>query len=313
MSVERKEPTLSGFSAAQDDSVVSPEAGRPASKSEPSVREPSVRERESHSKGRSSGATSAGPVRESRTVEPKAATGSKAQRPRPAPVSSQQPKSGSGLTALALVLALGGLGLAGYAQWQLMQTQQQLLAADQRIAGLEQKLTLTDDEATQSVTALQANLKEARDSLELAHGEIRKLWDTRNVNRKGIADNEAALAEVKKTANSASGAAKSAASAAAEAKKLAQAQEGNWKTLRSDVALQTEQLSMVTDQADGQQKRLRELVDKANQLDSQMKQLQGDLAKRVKSNEEAIQAIDAYRRSVNRDILDIKRQLNPNS
>ena len=266
MSNERKEPTLTGMAPAADDNV-------------------------------NSGAQTATGRGEAprRSAAP--------QRKRPTPVSAVQAKP-SPLVPLALILALTGLGLAGFSYWQLLKAQQQVSSAEGRLLDLEKRLTLSDDESTQSVSVLQANVREARDELKLAHSEIRKLWDTRNVNRKAISDNKKQLATVAKNA-------KSAAQNASDAKAQANSQSKELATLGSDLALQTEQLSIVSDLADSQQKRLRELVDKANRADTQLKQLKIDLAKRVKSNEEAIEAIDNYRRSVNRDILEIKRQLNP--
>lgn len=226
-----------------------------------------------------------------------------AQRKRPTPVSAVQAKS-SPLVPLALILALTGLGLAGFSYWQLLKAQQQVSSAETRILGLEQRLTLSDDESSQSVTVLQSNLRSARDELKVAQSEIRKLWDTRNVNKKAINDNKKQVASVAKSV-------KSATKQAGDAKAIAQSQSNSISRLDSDVALQTEQLSMVSDLSDSQQKRLRELIDKARQADRQLTQIKTDLSKRVKTNEEAIEAIDNYRRSVNRDILEIKRKLKP--
>jgi len=225
------------------------------------------------------------------------------QRKRPAPVSAVQAKP-SPLVPLALILALTGLGLAGFSYWQLLKAQQQVSSAETRILGLEQRLTLSDDESSQSVTVLQSNLRSARDELKVAQTEIRKLWDTRNVNKKAITDNKKQVASVAKNV-------KTAAKQASDAKAIAQSQSKSISRIDSDVALQTEQLSMVSDLSDSQQKRLRELIDKASQADRQLTQIKTDLTKRVKTNEEAIEAIDNYRRSVNRDILEIKRKLKP--
>lgn len=275
MSIERKEPTLSGGAPSTGDDGLS--------------------------RGGNEAPTGANTTN-------KAAASNKAttpQRKRPTPVSAMQAKS-SPLVPLALILSLTGLGLAGFSYWQLLKAQQQVSSAELRIVSLEQRLTLSDDESTQSVTVLQSNLRSARDELKVAQSEIRKLWDTRNVNKKAIAANKQQVASVAKGV-------KTAAKQASDAHSLAKSQSESLGRLSSDIALQTEQLSMVSDLSDGQQKRLRELVDKANRADSQLIEIRSNLTKRVKTNEEAIAAIDNYRRSVNRDILDIKRQLNPSS
>ncbi|MGH1373201.1 MAG: hypothetical protein ACRBBW_14265 [Cellvibrionaceae bacterium] len=227
------------------------------------------------------------------------------QRKRPTPVSAVQAKS-SPLVPLALILALTGLGLAGFSYWQLLMAQQQVSSAEARILGLEKRLTLSDDESSQSVTVLQSRLRSAGDELKVAQSEIRKLWDTRNVNKKAISDNKKQLASVVKSS-------KGGAQKAAEALALAQSQSKELSKLSGDVAFQTEQLTIATDLSDSQQKRLRELTDRVAKADSQLKQLKSDLSKRVKTNEEAIEAIDNYRRSVNRDILEIKRKLAPST
>ncbi|NHN38078.1 hypothetical protein G8764_12280 [Pseudomaricurvus alcaniphilus] len=226
------------------------------------------------------------------------------QKARPAPVSGAPVAKSSPLVPLALLLALTGLGLAGFTYLQLSKSQQQVSLAEKRIAHLESRLQLSDSESTQSVAALQANLREAKESLELAHVEIRKLWDTRNVNKKAIADNSEQLESVAKTA-------KAASTAALAAQKQVQEQMQNWKALSSEVSLQVEQLRVISDLSQNQQKRLRELVDSSTRLESQFASLKSDVLGRLKTNEEAIQSIDNYRRIVNRDILQIKEQLSP--
>ncbi len=272
MSIERKEPTLSGGAPSAGDDGLS-RGGNDSSNN----------------------ANTAKKAAASKATAP--------QRKRPTPVSAMQAKS-SPLVPLALILSLTGLGLAGFSYWQLLKAQQQVSSAELRIVSLEQRLTLSDDESSQSVTVLQSNLRSARDELKVAQSEIRKLWDTRNVNKKAIAANKKEVAGVVKSV-------KAAAKQAVDAQTLAKSQSENLGRLSSDIALQTEQLSMVSDLSDNQQKRLRELIDKANRADSQLTEIRSSLTKRVKTNEEAIAAIDNYRRSVNRDILEIKRQLNP--
>ena len=227
-----------------------------------------------------------------------------ATRKRPSATSSVPVIKSSPLLPFAFLLAVTGLGLAGFTYWQLLMAQQQVSVAEKRLAILEDKLALSDDESTQSLATLQANLKESRESLELAHNEIRKLWDTRNVNKKAIADNDSKLDELTKTVKSASG-------AAAAAQKLAQEQLQNWKALSAEVSAQVEQIRVVSDLTENQQKRVRELVDSANKLESQLGVFRTDMLTRVKNNEEAIQSMDNYRRIVNRDLLQIKEQLTP--
>ena len=59
---------------------------------------------------------------------------------------------------------------------------------------------------------------------------------------------------------------------------------------------------------EAQGRRLQNLVEELDQLEASLGRVSG-LADRVSTNEEAIEAIDSYRRSINRDILAIKEQL----
>lgn len=275
MTVERKEPSLSGLGSTRDEPEVSTPRNTSSTASTRKATPP--------------------PKEDYRDESP--------ARYRPAPVATPAATTRSPLVPFALILALIGLGLAGFAYWQLVQVQQQASAAEQRLSELEQRLALSDDESTQSVSTLQANLRETRQQLDAANLEIRKLWDARNANRTAIGENKTQIAAAAKAAQSAS-------SAAAEAKKLAQTQDANVKALTNSVALQTEQAGVLNDAFNVQKKQVREAVDKANAVDTQLKQLQNDLGRRVKRNEDAIEAIDAYRVTVNRDILELKRRLN---
>ena len=227
----------------------------------------------------------------------KKAPNKKSARPA-APVKAKS----SPVALFALLLALVGLGGAGYLGWQLQLAQTNLVTTEARLESLERQLNLTDSEASQSVTVLQASLKKTREDLEVANSEIRKLWDTRNVNRKAIAANKSGVEAAKKKADKSTVTANSALT-------MAQSQEQNWKALSGDMVLQSEQITVVTDLAEGQQSQIRELTDVSNRVSSQLVGLQSDLAKRVAANEEAIASTDAFRRAALNDIQDLKRRL----
>jgi len=78
-------------------------------------------------------------------------------------------KSGVTLAVLACLVAVASAGFAAYLSVQTDVLNNRLVMSEQKVSVLEQKLTLSDDEGSQSVSALQASLKEA-------HSEIRKLW-----------------------------------------------------------------------------------------------------------------------------------------
>ena len=102
---------------------------------------------------------------------------------------STPPKSSSPVAAFALLLVVVSLAASGFIYSQLQESQVALAVAAAKIYKLEQQLSLSDDESTQSVASLQAVMKKQQVELTSANSEIRKLWDTRNVNKKAIAVN----------------------------------------------------------------------------------------------------------------------------
>ncbi len=228
----------------------------------------------------------------------KAAAGSKA---RAESRSSTRAARSSGPSSVALsfslLLALAALAGSGLLAWQLQQAKGQLVAAAERITVLEQKLDLAGDESTQSVTAIRAKLK-------WADAEIRKLWGVSyDTNRKSISSNKATITKLNKQLSAAS-------KAASSAKKLASGHQGQLDKLKQQVSSGADSLSQLSSRASEQQQSLQQAVDKVNQANRQLALLKSDLAARVASNEEAIEAIDAYRRNINRDLLQLQQRLN---
>src|SRR5690606_36879218 len=78
----------------------------------------------------------------------------------------------------------------GYLAWELVQSQESLAEARQRIAGLETRLNIDSDESSQTLDQIQ-------DKLEWADSEIRKLWGVaQDTNRKRIVANEDNIANI---------------------------------------------------------------------------------------------------------------------
>ena len=217
-------------------------------------------------------------------------------RPRSNPNAAAPPpvrRARSPLAPFALLLALTGLGLAGFLYWQVQGLQQALGQADSRIQELESRLELSDDESSQSVTAIRAKLK-------WADSEIRKLWGvSHDRNRKAIAENKQQLQAVEKTVKG----------SVAETGKLLQQSTAVVTDLQAQSEVQRELMDGVVDDINAQRQQLQAMADLANRLDQQLGRLQTDMNRRVKSNEEAIEAIDAYRRNINRDLLQLKQQV----
>ena len=218
------------------------------------------------------------------------------------PVSEDQPKPvGGGIVArLALLVAIAATSGSGYLAWKLQQTEVLLLSADTRLHALESRLDFSTEESSQSVDAIGAKLKWADE-------EIRKLWGvsydtnrkTIKANGKTIKTNSSQLAKIEKQA-------KAAAKASKSAKKMADThklQLASLKKLTSDGSVSIEE---ALKNLDVQRIRLQDTVDKANKANTDLARLRNDLSARVTNNEEAIEAIDAYRLRINRELGEIK-------
>jgi len=230
---------------------------------------------------------------------------------RAAPISNNEPVSparviakSSPLLPFALMLALTGLGLAGFVYSELLKNQAASAVAEQRIQELEGRLSLSDDESSQSVAALGAKLK-------WADSEIRKLWGVaHDRNRKAIDGNKKALASVKSSLSAVKKEQKGVSASTAKVTASLDANKRSLKQLGQDLGQLGEQLAMVEGTSVEQQAQMRDLVDKANSLDLQVKKLKGSLLDRVNANAEAVASMDAYRRSTNRELLQIQQRLN---
>lgn len=198
---------------------------------------------------------------------------------------------GNGLVIFALILAVAGLGGSGFLAWKFFEAEQTLVQYQGRIANLEERLDITYDESSESVDAIQ-------EKLEWADSEIRKLWGVAyDTNRKNIASNteqlnklQQDLASARKTAGS------------------TQSTVGELRSTLSEVQGEVASLQSAVGSVEEQRKRLQNLEEKLDQVNDQLARVT-DLPGRVETNEDAIAAIDSYRRSINRDILAIKEQL----
>ncbi len=205
---------------------------------------------------------------------------------------------GNGLAITALILALVGVAGSGFLGWKWMESEKDLSQANDRLETLEKRIAITSSESSEYVDQIQ-------EKLEWADSEIRKLWGVaHDTNRKNIAANTEAvkslrsqLASVKNTASSADQAVGQLRSALDETQSQV-----------SSVNETIEELRQAAGSLEEQSTRLQNLAEEVDQIESRLGQLSG-LADRVQTNEEAINAIDAYRRSINRDILAIKEQL----
>ncbi len=221
--------------------------------------------------------------------------------PRARPVSpAPAPKASGSLGTLALVVAIAALGGSGFLAWKLQQSQQNLVAAEGRILELEKRLELSDDESSQSVTAIRAKLK-------WADSEIRKLWGVSyDTNRKGIKANKDKLASLDKSLGQLKTSAANAGKKADSASKQAASQQSAIDSIRASAKDNVARIAKIEGAVNSQRQQLQTAVDAANRAS----RLSTDLIVRVQANEEAIEAIDAYRRNINRDLLQLQQRLN---
>jgi uncharacterized protein HemX len=218
-------------------------------------------------------------------------------RPAAAPKGQVAPAAvSSSLPAIALVIALVAAAGAGFLGWQLLQAQATLVSAEARILGLEQQLSLTSEESSASVVGLQATVKKL-------DGDLRKFALTTEDQRKAIA---ASLEKINGLVRDTAQIRKDAVDA------------------KSGLAAIKPELSATKTQIDAVVKKIDNYSDTLGQQGISVQQLREDvsrfkleladvdaLARRTKVNEDAIAAIDDFRRSTNRELLQIRQQLAP--
>ena len=216
-------------------------------------------------------------------------------RRRPATAARRRGDDGGGrMIGFTLVLAVlaAGLAAAGWFianQHQLLtEEQRQVADARTRIEALEDRLRMTDQviSETDAETGEQINLWES---------EIRKLWAISNErNKTWIQDNQRLLQSQKTTIQALQSTNQSLKSSVARHEKaLGQQQE---------VA---DQLASIELQLQRMLRGQRELVDKVNAAAQTVARMNSD----VKEHEQAIAAIDSYRRQFNTRLVDIEQRL----
>lgn len=202
------------------------------------------------------------------------------------------PSQGSGpLPAIALVVALVGVAGAGFLGWKLTEAQAALMQSNARITQLENQLNVTSTESTASVGSLQVKLI----SID---NEVKKLWE---VSRKTTSDITEKFNGVSKSID-------------ANKKDIADV-KGDVHSLKQDTLAQKAGLDETIPRLDAQEKaladqrkRIQDVASSVTAMLGQVKSAEG-LAARITSAEEAIDAIDDNRRTINRDIAQMKQQM----
>lgn len=221
---------------------------------------------------------------------------------------SPEPKAdGSGVKSIGLIwkflvlILICGLGGLGYF---FVEQTERLSLLQGRFDELEAKIVSTDESLNESGTALAVKLKDQGETLDKHWSEIKKLWGvSHDRNRKKIEVQEKTLAAQSKTVKnlqaSMSARKKEITALTGKVDKASQSME---TVVNSSLATKLEMNDLV-----GQSQQIN---DQVNNLEKSVESLKQNLSTRVAGNEEAINAIDAYRLQVNRDIQLLKQQLN---
>lgn len=205
---------------------------------------------------------------------------------------AQERSAGSGpLPAIALVVALLGVAAAVFLGLKLTEAQAALMKADGRISQLENQLNVTSTESTATVGSLQVKLI-------ALDGEVKKLWE---VSRKTQADTSDKFNGVGKSLD-------------ANKKEIADVRNSDG-SLKQEVLAQKAGLDEAAARLEAQEKalveqkkRVQDVAASVTAALNQVKSAEG-LAARITSAEEAIDAIDDNRRTINRDLAQIKQTM----
>lgn len=281
--------------------------------------------------------------------------------------------SGSWFTTSILVLltaACSGLGYLGFGlQQTIIQQQQTVSNAAERISELEQMLNVASDSATQTGQTLEQRLlqvnQDATAKYSLYDSEIAKLWDVANKRNKNSIDAlgtelKGLTERVSKSDQSNSALAKGqqeqtkrlaafeqaveqkveqklaqvatlSTQAAAVDKKLTElikansqlskdqaalknSETQNLKALKQSIATLQTQIAIfeetLGEKQSNQQASLNKIVSRLSAVEQSSRSSGGNVEARVKTNEQAIRAIDGTRRQTNSDILFLTNKLN---
>ncbi|WP_210396596.1 hypothetical protein [Motiliproteus sediminis] len=265
-----------------------------------------------------------------------------AAKPKPIPEAPKAPRppsapraSGHGHGFIYLMLLLVIVAATGFGFWsqqratllqsQLLGMQQQQQIADGKIAALEALISTTDENASKSGAALQAQVKKILQQQEgrIAHvdSEIAKLWTVAHQrNRPKIEELEKSVAGIDKQLASVD---KRVGAVATQVEQSGKVLASTGKQLNELTVAQAQQQDARRQQSE--QLRLR---DQANQeldelQDAQLKQLSEQLAALKKNPQlpakaaaqleeqgRSIESINAFRKQINQEVLRLRERIN---
>jgi len=204
--------------------------------------------------------------------------------------------NGTGFGTSALLIALlAGLGAAGWfivmQHQQLTKAESDLSQADRRLAVLEERLQVTDQVMSQSGTEVQGKIGQWEN-------EIRKLQDAAKRDHQMITDDQAKLKDYDGSIDTAQNA----------IKELKSSDLRHEQALAQQTAI-AQQLATIDQQVKQVVAQQRQLSDQVNATKQAVAGLETGLAKRVSTNEKAIEAIDAYRSQLNSRLVELQTRI----
>lgn len=186
---------------------------------------------------------------------------------------------------VAGVVALAAVGWAGYLQ-------QQLLAAEQRVAALEQRLSSTDESVNQSSVTLQVRINEIDTALTELRDETLKRYKA-TLDQRG-----AQLDNLDKVVKGAQGNATKLEQRVAEHDKALDTARGQFDKLAPLVDLSKKKVDEHQVALDSLSSKIKSVGDSQTKLDA-----------RLSNNEEWVESINTFRKQMNREIVNIKQQV----
>jgi chromosome segregation ATPase len=211
-------------------------------------------------------------------------------RNRPAPAQREPQAKSSSLTGFALFIALLAAGAAGFLGWQFFQAQQVLQQANDRISVLEEQLNVSSQESNQSVLTLGTKLTKLADGQTKHSTLIETNRKTATSNLEKITAQAKEIAAVKQSAAEARSAVNSLKQELASNKSLVDASLAKIEPVVSQIEQKIETLN-----------------EDINKLELDMGNFDA-IERRLRTAEDNLKAIDDFRRTTNREILQLKQQ-----
>lgn len=152
---------------------------------------------------------------------------------------------------------------------------------------------------------------EAQEDREFAQSEIRKLWGVAyDRNRAAIAANTTAIARMESTLANASSQARRAAETAGQSGSAVERLQAELASKEIAASEANQRALLLGEVIEEQQRSMQNMADQIADLERRNAISEEALSKRINETEELINGFNAYRQSVNRQLLELRNQIN---